>query len=125
VFEEMRQLMPSIAGLSWERLQREGAVTYPVADEHDPGQPVVFTDGYPTPTGRARLVPAELCGPRPSSPTSRLPAGADHRAPAGALAHRQHDPAALVLDAVEPGPVLSLHPDTAQRLGLAAGQAPA
>ncbi|MDP2094940.1 MAG: molybdopterin-dependent oxidoreductase, partial [Hydrogenophaga sp.] len=63
VFEEMRALMPSIAGLSWARLQREGAVTYPVVDENDPGRAVVFTDHFPTPTGRAKLVPATLTPP--------------------------------------------------------------
>ena len=29
VFDEMRQAMPSIAGITWERLEREHAVTYP------------------------------------------------------------------------------------------------
>ena len=56
-------MMPSIAGLSWARLQREGAVTYPVAHENDPGHAVVFTDQFPTPTGKARLVPAALTAP--------------------------------------------------------------
>ncbi len=32
VYEEMRQAMPgAIAGITWERLEREGSVTYPVA----------------------------------------------------------------------------------------------
>lgn len=121
VFEEMRQLMPSIAGLSWARLQREGAVTYPVADEADPGQPVVFTGGYPTPTGRARLVPASL------RPPAEQP---DEAYPLVLITGRQLEHwhtgsmtrRSSVLDAVEPGPVLSLHPSTARHLGLAAGQ---
>jgi formate dehydrogenase major subunit len=121
VFEEMRQLMPSIAGLSWERLQSERAVTYPVADEQDPGQPVVFTEGYPTPSGRARLVPAALRPPA-EQPDAEYPLvlitgrQLEHWH-TGSMTRRSS-----VLDAVEPGPVLSLHPSTAFRLGLAAGQ---
>ena len=46
VYEEMRSVMPSIAGISWERLKREGSVTYPCQDENDPGQSVVFVDDF-------------------------------------------------------------------------------
>ncbi|MEZ5644771.1 MAG: molybdopterin-dependent oxidoreductase [Burkholderiaceae bacterium] len=121
VFDEMRQLMPSIAGLPWSRLLREGAVTYPVADESDPGQAVVFTDGYPTPTGRAKLVPSAL------RPPAEQP---DDRYPMVLITGRQLEHwhtgsmtrRAAVLDAVEPGPVVSLHPSTAGRLGLQGGQ---
>ncbi|MDO9147710.1 MAG: formate dehydrogenase subunit alpha [Hydrogenophaga sp.] len=120
VFEEMRALMPSIAGLSWARLQREGAVTYPVAHENDPGHAVVFTDQFPTPTGRATLVPAAL------TPPAEMP-DADY--PMVLITGRQLEHwhtgsmtrRSQVLDAVEPGPVVSLHPDTAARSGLAAG----
>lgn len=121
VFEEMRQLMPSIAGLSWGRLLRERAVTYPVANEQDPGQPVVFTEGYPTPTGRARLVAATLRPPA-EQPDAEYPLvlitgrQLEHWH-TGSMTRRSS-----VLDAVEPGPVLSLHPSTALRLGLLAGQ---
>jgi formate dehydrogenase major subunit len=120
VFEEMRSLMPSIAGLSWARLQREGAVTYPVTHESDPGHPVVFTDGFPTATGRARLVAATL------TPPNEVP-DADY--PLVLITGRQLEHwhtgsmtrRSTVLDAVEPGPVVSLHPDTAATLGLEAG----
>jgi formate dehydrogenase major subunit len=58
VYEEMRHAMDSIRGISWARLQREGSVTYPCEHEDEPGHPVVFQDHFPTPDGRARLVPA-------------------------------------------------------------------
>ena len=38
VFDEMRQAMPSIAGITWDRLERESAVTYPCEQEGDPGR---------------------------------------------------------------------------------------
>ena len=122
VFEEMRALMPSIAGLSWTRLQREGAVTYPVDNESDPGHPVVFTDRFPTPTGRATLVPAALTPPAetPDADYSLvLITGRQlEHWHTGSMTRRSQ-----VLDAVEPGPVVSLHPETAARLGLVAGEA--
>tara|TARA_B100001063_G_scaffold2902_1_gene2046 strand:- start:1814 stop:4573 length:2760 start_codon:yes stop_codon:yes gene_type:complete len=53
VFEEMTQCMPTIAGITWERLEEEDSVTYPCNTEDDPGQPVIFTEDFPTPDGLA------------------------------------------------------------------------
>src|SRR5204862_75721 len=39
VFDEMRRTMPSISGITWERLQREHSVTYPCSNEGDAGTP--------------------------------------------------------------------------------------
>jgi formate dehydrogenase major subunit len=120
VFEEMRALMPSIAGLSWARLRREGAVTYPVTSEDDPGQPVVFMDGFPTASGRASLVGAVITPPA-EQPDAEFPMvlitgrQLEHWH-TGSMTRRSE-----VLDALEPGPVVSLHPETAARLGLVAG----
>ncbi|MEE3007631.1 MAG: molybdopterin-dependent oxidoreductase, partial [Pseudomonadota bacterium] len=33
IFAEMRQVMPSLTGITWDRLERESAVTYPCEDE--------------------------------------------------------------------------------------------
>jgi formate dehydrogenase major subunit len=61
VYEEMRQAMHgAIAGITWERLQREDSVTYPCLSAEDPGRPIVFDDRFPTPDGRVNLVPADI-----------------------------------------------------------------
>jgi len=61
VYEEMRQAMHgAIAGITWERLQREGSVTYPCLSADDPGRPIVFDDHFPTADGRVKLVPADI-----------------------------------------------------------------
>src|SRR5258706_2200678 len=60
VYEEMRQAMNSIGGLSWERLEGQASVTYPCRTGDDPGQPAVFTDKFPTKEGRGKFVPADL-----------------------------------------------------------------
>lgn len=63
VYAEMAALMPSLAHITWERLEREGAVTYPTRGPDRPGEEIVFADRFPTPSGRARLVPAGLSDP--------------------------------------------------------------
>ena len=47
VFAEMHQMMPSLNGITWERLLKESAVTYPCADETSAGESIIFSDGYP------------------------------------------------------------------------------
>jgi formate dehydrogenase major subunit len=46
VFDEMRHAMPSIGGMTWERLNAESGLTYPLEAEGDPGTPVVFTPRF-------------------------------------------------------------------------------
>ncbi|NQV83386.1 MAG: formate dehydrogenase subunit alpha [Rhodospirillales bacterium] len=63
VFDEMRQTMKSLNGITWERLEVEGSVTYPCDGDDQPGHDVLFGDGFPTPSGRAKLVPAQVTPP--------------------------------------------------------------
>jgi formate dehydrogenase major subunit len=63
IFAEMHQAMPSLDHITWERLEREGSVTYPCPADDEPGQGVVFGDRFPTETGRATLVPASGIDP--------------------------------------------------------------
>ncbi len=113
VFDEMRRLMPSIAGITWERLEREGAVTYPCTLEGDPGQPVVFTDHFPRGTGaeqgRARFVPADIipANERPDAeyPMVLITGRQLEHWHTGSMTRR-----AGVLDAIEPDPVALVHP---------------
>jgi len=72
VYEEMRLCMPSIENIGWERLQRDNAVTYPCQGDSDPGQEIVFGDGFPTSSGRARFVPVGL-SPNSESPDDDYP----------------------------------------------------
>ncbi len=120
VFDEMRKAMPSIAGITWERLEREHAVTYPCEKEGDPGQRVVFTENFPTSTGRARLVPASVI-PAAEQPDDAYPfvlitgRQLEHWH-TGSMTRRTD-----VLDALEPGPVASMHSRDLEALGVAPG----
>src|SRR4026207_2331122 len=60
VFDEMRVCMDSIAGITWDRLERESSVTYPCVKEGDPGDPSVCAETSPTASGRGKFVPADL-----------------------------------------------------------------
>jgi len=109
VFNEMRQCMDSIAGITWERLERDSAVTYPCENEGDPGEPVVFTEHFPTATGRAKFVPADLIAaaeqPDREYPMVLITGRQLEHWHTGAMTRR-----AGVLDALEPEPVASIHP---------------
>ena len=63
VFDEMTTLMPSLAHITWERLEREGAVTYPVDGPDQPGNEIIFASGFPTASHRAKIVPANVLPP--------------------------------------------------------------
>lgn len=120
VYAEMSVAMHSHDNIPWERLEREGTVTYPCHDPQGPGEAIVFQDVFPTNSGRARLVPAAY---RPSDevPDATYPfilttgRQLEHWH-TGAMTRR-----ASKLDALEPGPSASLHPLTLRRLGIAAG----
>ena len=60
VFEEIREAVPSMAGMTWERLEQHDSLTYPLTREDDPGEPIIFKDGiFPTDDGKGRFVAAE------------------------------------------------------------------
>ena len=120
VYEEMRHAMNSIGGISWERLEKQSSVTYPCRTEEDPGQPVVFTESFPTKDGRGKFVPAGII-PADERPDAEYPfvlitgRQLEHWH-TGAMTRR-----ASVLDAIEPRAVASLHPLDLDQLGAQAG----
>jgi formate dehydrogenase major subunit len=120
VFQEMRQCMDSIAGITWERLERESSVTYPCEKEGDPGQPVVFIDKFPTASGRGTFVPADLisAAERPDAdyPMVLITGRQLEHWHTGSMTRR-----ASVLDAIEPLAVGSLHPLDLDAMGASAG----
>ncbi|HZN27304.1 MAG TPA: formate dehydrogenase subunit alpha [Burkholderiales bacterium] len=120
VFNEMRRAMPSIAGITWERLEAESSVTYPCEKEGDPGEPVVFTERFPTASGRAKFVPADII-PAAERPDAQFPfvlitgRQLEHWH-TGAMTRR-----AGVLDAIEPDPTALMHPLDLDAIGAKAG----
>jgi formate dehydrogenase major subunit len=120
VFDEMRRSMPSIGGITWERLEAQHAVTYPCTQEGDPGQSVVFVDDFPTQTGKARFVPADIipAAERPDTdyPMVLITGRQLEHWHTGSMSRRT-----TVLDALEPDPVAMLHPLDIVDLGIQPG----
>jgi formate dehydrogenase major subunit len=120
VFDEMRHAMPSIAGITWDRLEREHAVTYPCTREGDPGQPVVFVDEFPREGGKARFVPADIlpANERPDAeyPMVLITGRQLEHWHTGSMTRR-----ASVLDAIEPDPTALVHPLDLAALGAEPG----
>jgi formate dehydrogenase major subunit len=120
VFNEMRRCMDSIAGITWDRLERESSVTYPCVNEGDPGDPVVFVDKFPTKSGRATFVPADLisAAERPDAdyPMVLITGRQLEHWHTGSMTRRASN-----LDYLEPEPVASIHPLDLDGLGAAPG----
>lgn len=111
IYTEMASVMPSLDHITWERLERESAVTYPSDSPEHPGHAVVFGDRFPTETGRAKLVPTQSSSPD-ELPDAQYPMilttgrQLEHWH-TGAMTRRSK-----VLDSIEPGPTASMHPLT-------------
>jgi formate dehydrogenase major subunit len=121
VFAEMRQMMPSLTGITWDRLERESAVTYPCADEVSEGRGVIFSDGYPTKSGRGRFVPTEIVPPD-EVPDADFPLVLT----TGRLLEHWHTGAmtrrATVLDALEPEAQVHASPHDLASWGVRPGE---
>ena len=114
VFAEMTRVMPSLAGITWERLEAEGGITCP----H--GKAILFDDRFPTPDGRARLVPASGIAPAEA-------ADADYPfiLTTGRVLEHWHTGSmtrrSAVLDALRPQAEITVNPDDLAALGVAEG----
>ena len=116
---ECGRVAPVFAGLSHERLDREGAVPWPCPDSGRPGQAKLYEERFATPDGRAHLAAA------PYLPPGEIP---DDNYPlvlvtgrrwahynSGSMTRRGGN---LELDPVD---WLDLHPDDAVRYGVRDG----
>ncbi|EHI49766.1 NAD-dependent formate dehydrogenase iron-sulfur protein [SAR116 cluster alpha proteobacterium HIMB100] len=121
IFAEMRLVMPSLTGITWDRLEAEDAVTYPCADEHSDGQDVIFSDSFPTVSGRGRLTPADVLPPD-EVPDETYPLVMS----TGRLLEHWHTGSmtrrASVLDALEPVAEVHVSPADLEALQISAGQ---
>ena len=121
VYDEMRRAMhAAISGITWERLQRESSVTYPCLSEDAPGSPTVFIEKFPTPSGRVKLVPADIipANERPDAayPFVLITGRQLEHWHTGSMTRR-----AKVLDAIEPMATASMCGADLKALGVEAG----
>jgi len=120
VFAEMTKVMPSLANITWARLLREDAVTYPCDAPDKPGNEIIFAQSFPTASGRARIVPTEL------RPPDELP-DADYPMvlTTGRMLEHWHTGSmtrrAATLDSLEPEAIAGLNPRDMAARGIAPG----
>lgn len=117
VFDEMTTLMPSYAGMSYERLER-GGLQWPCPTRFHPGTPYLHKNGFAR--GRGRFVPVEF------SPPAELP-DAEYPFYLSTGRIREHYHTGTMtrrsrgLDHLVPEERIQMHPQDAERLGIAAG----
>ncbi|MEN8761863.1 MAG: formate dehydrogenase subunit alpha, partial [Thiogranum sp.] len=120
IYAEMASVMPSLDNITWERVSAEESVTYPCMAPDQPGDEIVFHDGFPTSTRRGKLVAASII------PPDELP---DKAFPMVLTTGRQlehwHTGAmtrrSVVLDELEPEAVATLSPGDMSRMSIEAG----
>jgi formate dehydrogenase major subunit len=119
VFAEMKHVMKSMDNITWDRLERE-TVTYPSLSDDDPGQSIVFGDGFPRPDGRAKFTPASIIPPNETPdddyPMILITGRQLEHWHTGSMTRRTK-----VLDTLEPEANCSLHPKTLRNLGATQG----
>ena len=121
VFNEIRLATPSMAGITWERLESVDSLTYPLMNVNDPGEPIIFKDGiFPTKDGRGSFVAAEYTKPA-ELPTNDFPfifmtgRQLEHWHTGTMTRHSR------VLDAIEPGPCILINPEDLKSFSLKSG----
>lgn len=118
IFTEMiTALGPSYQGITWQRLQSEGGITYPCPSLTDNGQAVVFTDSFPTDSGRLRLVPTNFRGVTAETngqyPLSLITGRVLEHWHTGTMTRRS-----TTLDSLRPEPTISICEQDADRYDL-------
>ncbi len=125
VFEELRRASAGgpadYAGVTWERIDAEDGVFWPCPKDDHPGSPRLFTEGFPTPDGRARLVPVDHRPPA-EEPCADFPL---YLTTGRVLAQYQSGTQTrrvAPLVAAAPRAFVELHPDLADSLSIVDGE---
>ncbi|MGP4016129.1 molybdopterin oxidoreductase family protein [Saccharopolyspora sp. 5N708] len=124
VFEELRRASSGgkadYAGITYDRLDAGEALHWPCPDPSHPGTPRLFLDGFAHPDGLARFAvvehrdPAE--NPHEAFPLTATTGRVLAQYQSGAQTRRVAE-----LNAAAPESFVEIHPDTADRAGLADG----
>ena len=119
-FAEMASLTPTFAGISHDRLDREGPIAWPCRSPDDPGERALYRERFETPSGRAQLttVPYAPPGEPPDGefPLLLVTGRRLEHYNAGTMTRRTRN-----LELV-PEELLELHPDDARALGVGDGE---
>lgn len=117
IMDEIAKLTPTLAGVSYDKLERPEGLQWPVPSKDHPGTPLMHAEQFPR--GRARFVGVEYLPPG-ESPTQAYPfvlitGRILQHYNCGAQTRRTD-----IMQLVDTD-VLEMHPDDAQRLGFRDG----
>jgi formate dehydrogenase alpha subunit len=59
IFDEIAKVAPIMAGISWERIDKQG-IQWPCPDKDHPGTGTLFTERFNTPDGKAKINPVRF-----------------------------------------------------------------
>ena len=117
IFEEMRQLLPMYAGITYERLEKVG-LQWPVPNEEHPGTPVLHTEQFTR--GKGLFIPEEYMAPveRPDDEyPMKFTTGRDlARYNFSSMTGKTKE-----IDEISPEAFAEVNPLDAQRLGISEG----
>ena len=117
IWEEMRRVTPEFAGITYERLEREGGVHWPCPSPDHPGTPYLFAESFPR--GRGKFWTLEY-GTDSEQPDREYPfilstGRVLYHWHGGTLSRRSK------LDEVWPEATVEIHTADAQHLGVTTG----
>ena len=117
IWEEMRSLTPDFAGITWERLEREGGVHWPCPSLDHPGTPYLFEHDFPRGKGKfwALEYGTESELPDADYPLNLTTGRVLFHWHGGTMTRRSR------LEDAYPEPLIEMHPEDAQRLTLVSG----
>ena len=120
VFSEMTKVMPSLNNITWERLEREDAVTFPCDGPELPGNEIIFGSGFPTKTGLGKIVPVEIVPPNEipddAYPMVLTTGGVLEHWHTGTMTRRSN-----TLDSLEPEAIACLNQKDLKKIGIKPG----
>ncbi len=117
VFNELRQTNETIGGITWNMLNEKDSVTYPYTSNSKQSEPILFSESFPTRSGKATFVPAKF------QKANELP---DKEFPFVFITgrHLEHwhtgsmTSRSEVLNELEPEPTVSLNPEDIKELNI-------
>ncbi|WP_440007669.1 molybdopterin-dependent oxidoreductase [Halomicrococcus sp. SG-WS-1] len=123
VMDEINELAPIYGGVTHERLEeKEDGLQWPCWDEDHPGTPYLYEDEFNFDDGKARFVPSELPDEKMPAPTEEYPFTLTtgrvlYHWHTGSMTRRVQTSMRHV-----PESFVTVHPDAAERLGVADGE---
>jgi len=112
IWQEMAELTPPFAGITYERIERESGVHWPCPTEEHPGTPILFSEDFPRGRGRFSVLQYRPSGELPDDdyPFILSTGRVLYHWHGGTMTRRSQ------LDHIYPEAVVEINPEDAQHL---------